>query len=149
MAQPRAGAACTMAGSMVPSTAMARQAATVPASSTYGPAATRPARATMSAVSATATVRVVPQRTRIAHANPPPAAKHHTGAATTAEARAVDMPVSDRTSASTVPMLVTAGRRFNASNGTAIRTAIDRANFGPVVSGCAAAKVRDVGRAVD
>src|SRR6266545_132192 len=86
----------------------------------------------MSAVSAIATVRVVPKRTRIAQARPPPAAKHHTGAATTAEASAVDIPVSERTAVRTVPMLVTAGRRFNASNGIAIRTVIDRASPGPV-----------------
>src|SRR6266536_4161196 len=141
MAQPRGGAACTMAGSSVPRTAMARHAATVPASRTYGPYATRPARAIISAGSAMATVRVVPKRIRIAQARPPPAAKHHTGAATTAEASAADIPVCDRTSARTEPMLVTAGRRLRASNGIAISTAKDRAIPGEVDS-CGAVRVR-------
>jgi hypothetical protein len=110
---PRVNAADPWAsrGSMVPRTAMDRQASAVPTSSCTGPPRTRPASDSTRPTRATVTVRCVPTRPHSHGVAHPPRPIAHSGRATSTAATSE---LATEMSGRAAPRLVTAGRRLMA-----------------------------------
>src|SRR5690606_40723603 len=98
--------------------AIAAATTTVPASTANGPSTTRRTMATVSTASAAPTTRLLPHRLDSTGARMPASPKHTVGTAVITLAQVLVAPNESRTSPSTEPRLVMAGRMFAAASAT-------------------------------